>query len=645
MWLLTRHDDVRFALTDPRLSQDWRWTLREEQRATAPSDPIPMMILMDPPDHTRLRALVSRSFTARRMAELQPRVQQIADDLAQLPETGTVDLTQDYAFQLPDRPGRRASAARECRIDGRVTLPVKRLMHFDVGPVMLGMQSFDVRVAPGQELVVYHAESWSPSTQALALLGWLAGWLPHLPDTETQHVLTAGPAAARRPSAPTYEETAMTRLLFVATSVPGHVIPLRLAAAEMVRRGHDVTFVTSPQFGPQVQATGARFVPTYGPAAFEVMELAAQRNHLPPGPEQLNWEWQRAFVDAVPVQHELIQRELDAAGDEPVVLLTDSTCFAGWPSRLGAPGRRPAASIILGITILSVTSQDTGPGALGVLPDSSEEGRARNAALNAQFEGLLASTQSHLQRMLQDLGASEPPPFIAHGMSTMADRTLQLCPASFEYPRSDLPVGIRFIGPLPQPFEGDFELPDWWDDVLAAERVVVVTQGTVANTDHSALFQPALTALADLDALIVVTSGVEGTVIEGVPSNARIGGFIPFDLLLPHADVLVTNAGYGGVLKALTHGVPMVVAGDTEDKPAVAAHVDWSGTGIDLRTGHPSAQAVGDAVRQVLSDPSYAQAAAATRAEIADHHPFDAIEATTDELLTPQRERLSATAR
>ncbi len=61
-----------------------------------------MMILMDPPHHTRLRALVSRSFTARRMAELQPRVQQIADDLlARLPETGAVDLMQDYAFQLP----------------------------------------------------------------------------------------------------------------------------------------------------------------------------------------------------------------------------------------------------------------------------------------------------------------------------------------------------------------------------------------------------------------------------------------------------------------------------------------------------------------------------------------------------------------
>ena len=61
-----------------------------------------MMLLMDPPDHTRLRKLVSRSFTVRRMAQLRPRVQEIADELlAGLPEQGTVDLMHDYAFQLP----------------------------------------------------------------------------------------------------------------------------------------------------------------------------------------------------------------------------------------------------------------------------------------------------------------------------------------------------------------------------------------------------------------------------------------------------------------------------------------------------------------------------------------------------------------
>ena len=51
---------------------------------------------------------------------------------------------------------------------------------------------------------------------------------------------------------------------------------------------------------------------------------------------------------------------------------------------------------------------------------------------------------------------------------------------------------------------------------------------------------------------------------------------------------MVTNGGYGGVQQALAHGVPLVVAGDSEDKPEVAARVRWSGVGIDLRRGDPS---------------------------------------------------------
>ena len=102
VWMLFRHADVRAALTDPRLSKDWRWTLPPEQRAEAPGQPLPMLLLMDPPGHTRLRKLVSRSFTLRRMEELRPRVEQFATQLLDdLPATGEVDLMAEYAFLLP----------------------------------------------------------------------------------------------------------------------------------------------------------------------------------------------------------------------------------------------------------------------------------------------------------------------------------------------------------------------------------------------------------------------------------------------------------------------------------------------------------------------------------------------------------------
>ena len=102
VWMMFRHADVRAALADPRLSKDWRYTLPVEQRAEMPATPIPMMILMDPPEHTRLRKLVSRTFTLRRTEELRPRVEALAGQLLDaLPATGTVDIMAEYVFPLP----------------------------------------------------------------------------------------------------------------------------------------------------------------------------------------------------------------------------------------------------------------------------------------------------------------------------------------------------------------------------------------------------------------------------------------------------------------------------------------------------------------------------------------------------------------
>ena len=65
-------------------------------------------------------------------------------------------------------------------------------------------------------------------------------------------------------------------------------------------------------------------------------------------------------------------------------------------------------------------------------------------------------------------------------------------------------------------------------------------------------------------------------------------------------DLLITNGGYGTVNVALAHGVPIVSAGLTEDKEEVSANVQWSGSGIDLRTNQTTPDMVRGAARQIL---------------------------------------------
>ncbi|MFD7612762.1 cytochrome P450 [Streptomyces sp. NPDC059828] len=105
-WLVTRYEDGLAALSDPRLSSDVRDAsdprLMEQLPSTERESMLSNMLRSDPPDHTRLRRLVSKAFTARRVAELRPRVQELTDRLIDgFAPAGRADLVADFALPLP----------------------------------------------------------------------------------------------------------------------------------------------------------------------------------------------------------------------------------------------------------------------------------------------------------------------------------------------------------------------------------------------------------------------------------------------------------------------------------------------------------------------------------------------------------------
>ena len=120
--------------------------------------------------------------------------------------------------------------------------------------------------------------------------------------------------------------------------------------------------------------------------------------------------------------------------------------------------------------------------------------------------------------------------------------------AGLDYPRTDLPDHIHFVGDLTDDGSPTTStLPDWWADVAgAAVPVVHVTQGT-ANVDPHDLILPALEALAGEDVLVVVGLGDRTGPLPGpLPTNARVAPMIPYPDLLPRTSVVLTNGGYGG---------------------------------------------------------------------------------------------------
>lgn len=107
VWLVTCCDDAKSALTDPRLSADRTVALKvlpPNNNGRYASKLSQHLLHTSPPDHTRLRKLVAKAFTAGAVARLNPRIEQLANELLDAVDTSApVDLIKEYAGPLPGR--------------------------------------------------------------------------------------------------------------------------------------------------------------------------------------------------------------------------------------------------------------------------------------------------------------------------------------------------------------------------------------------------------------------------------------------------------------------------------------------------------------------------------------------------------------
>jgi len=107
MYLASRHAEVSSVLRDKRFGKDFVERSKRRYGPKIMEEPIfrsmsHWMLQQDPPDHTRLRGLVVKAFTARRVEDMRPRIQQVVDQtLERVADRGHMDLIEDFAFRLP----------------------------------------------------------------------------------------------------------------------------------------------------------------------------------------------------------------------------------------------------------------------------------------------------------------------------------------------------------------------------------------------------------------------------------------------------------------------------------------------------------------------------------------------------------------
>ncbi|MEV7089768.1 nucleotide disphospho-sugar-binding domain-containing protein [Streptomyces sp. NPDC093085] len=394
----------------------------------------------------------------------------------------------------------------------------------------------------------------------------------------------------------------MAKIIVAAPPITGELAPLLQLARGLAERGHRITVLTGSRFRERVEGAGLAFKAVTGVADFDdrLVSEDPERLKLAPGPDQLNYDWTTFFAAPVPDLHAALQELL--AEDPDQYLISNAVWLGAFPTALGAPGLRPRRWVAVTAVPLPLSSDDTtffGPVPVG----PGEDQAAANRAGNEQFAQMMAPTQARLVEILNSLGATQEfPPFV-DATVRLPDATAALTVPGFEFERSDAPDSLHLVGILPTRSAPDWEPPSWWPELDGSRPVVVVTQGTIANADLSQLVEPTLTGLADQDVTVVAALGREPDALSvPVPENARVAEFIPFDVLLPKADLFITNGGMGGTQQAIAAGVPAIVAGLTEDKPANAARVAYHGLGINMQTATPTPEAVAAAVQLALKD-------------------------------------------
>jgi UDP:flavonoid glycosyltransferase YjiC (YdhE family) len=380
------------------------------------------------------------------------------------------------------------------------------------------------------------------------------------------------------------------RVLFTTTGFPGHLLPVVPVARACVRAGHEVCVLAPRSRQPIVERTGLASCAAADAPAEQVAEVVASAARLPAAAGHA-----RMIADgfARTATRAALADTLHLTGAwRPDVIVRESQEFAG----LLASERHdiPHLRVALGL-----------------------------AAVERATAALAAPPLDELRAEL------ELPPDPG-GERALGAPSLTLVPPALDGPDALSSVHrIRAERPDPD------ALPDWWPG--NRDPLVYMSFGSVAGTlgYFPALYRAAIAALAPLRARVLVTVGdaADPAVLGPLPDNVHAERWVSHEAVAARAAAIVCHGGYGSVIGALAHGVPLVLlplfGGDQRQ---TAERVAQLGAGTALGGTPPTMFAHPDravlaalprAVERVLTDPAYRSAARRLADEIAELPPAD----------------------
>ncbi|KAH8894159.1 UDP-Glycosyltransferase/glycogen phosphorylase [Thozetella sp. PMI_491] len=380
---------------------------------------------------------------------------------------------------------------------------------------------------------------------------------------------------------------------------------MQAVAKALVGRGHEVVWLASADNETLVRSTGAVFALS--------REVEAFITELDRGMPASALPVQRPVTDLLRALAPHIADYRQVLADFPAHCLVVD-CKSPYAQALYELGEIPTYATV-GLWPIYADSARLPPFGSGRHPPTSWLGLLRNwlvhqvkAWVLIPLSGGFVFNRARLELGLPPLTGGKVSEYFPYSKFAHIQAS---CP-ELEYSTSlkpNLPSpNTHYVGPLVAPSTKESPLPEWWGEVIRHDCLIGVTQGTL-KTDPSELIIPTIQALTDKEGVLVIvlTKKIQEIreLLPVLPPHVYLIEWLPYDTLLRHAKVLLTNGGYGGVTQALSHGVPLVCAGREADEPDTAARVSWVGAGVNLATDRPSSAQIRVAVDKVLGEESY----------------------------------------
>ena len=414
----------------------------------------------------------------------------------------------------------------------------------------------------------------------------------------------------------------------------GGNIPLLMPVFfRLAERGHNIRMIAGPGvrasrlpvsqgFADQISQAGLSRIPFYEPDRHPLDEAGRPRGlvggWVPSGFRSLPSEAQTAVW--APSWAANVMRELRA---NPTDLVVGDFVLLG---ALAATEAARTPSVALMHTVALRPAAGLPPYGPGWLPSRGPVAAVRNALGRALVEHLhRRNGLSVLNEVRGSLGLS--PLRSIFDQYDRAARVLMLVPASFDHPAYSLSTNLRHVGTPIKDTTAEPWSPPWPPE---DRRPLVLVSLSTLNQGQAPLMRRILRAAGQLNARVLVTLGpaLDPAAFEA-PENARLERFVPHASVLPHAATMITQCGLGTVVKALSHGVPMLCLPVLGDQPENAARVVARGAGIRL-SGDAAPGEIATAIGRLLREPQFREAALAFAAAL--HTEADPVEAAVNEI-------------